>query len=52
MLTSALAADSRGNAVASPVGMALVLAMLYAGADATGTGIGPALGLRDRKSVV
>ena len=44
MLTSALAADPRGNAVASPVGMALVLAMLYAGADASGTGIGPALG--------
>ena len=44
MLTSALAADPRGNAVASPVGMALVLAMLYAGADAAGTGIGPALG--------
>ena len=44
MLASALAADPRGNAVASPVGMALVLAMLYAGADAAGTGIGPALG--------
>ena len=44
MLTSALAADPRGNAVASPVGMALVLALLYAGADAAGTGIGPALG--------
>ena len=44
MLTSALAADPRGNAVAGPVGMALVLAMLYAGADASGTGIGPALG--------
>ena len=44
MLTSALAADPRGNAVAGPVGMALVLAMLYAGADAAGTGIGPALG--------
>ena len=44
MLTSALVADPRGNAVASPVGMALVLAMLYAGADAAGTGIGPALG--------
>ena len=44
MLTSALVADPRGNAVASPVGMALVLAMLYAGADASGTGIGPALG--------
>ena len=44
MLASALAADPRGNAVASPVGMALVLAMLYAGADASGTGIGPALG--------
>ena len=44
MLTSALAADPRGNAAASPVGMALVLAMLYAGADAAGTGIGPALG--------
>ena len=44
MLTSALAADPRGNAVASPVGMALILAMLYAGADASGTGIGPALG--------
>ncbi len=44
MLTSALAADPRGNAVASPVGRALVLAMLYAGADAAGTGIGPALG--------
>ena len=44
MLASALAADPRGNAVAGPVGMALVLAMLYAGADAAGTGIGPALG--------
>ena len=44
MLASALAVDPRGNAVASPVGMALVLAMLYAGADAAGTGIGPALG--------
>ena len=44
MLASALATDPRGNAVASPVGMALVLAMLYAGADASGTGIGPALG--------
>ncbi len=44
MLASALAADPRGNAIASPVGMALVLAMLYAGADAAGTGIGPALG--------
>lgn len=44
MLTSALTADPRGNAVAGPVGMALVLAMLYAGADASGTGIGPALG--------
>lgn len=44
MLASALATDPRGNAVASPVGMALVLAMLYAGADAAGTGIGPALG--------
>lgn len=44
MLTSALAADPRGNAVASPVGTALVLALLYAGADAAGTGIGPALG--------
>ena len=44
MLASALAADPRGNAVAGPVGMALVLAMLYAGADASGTGIGPALG--------
>ena len=44
MLASALAVDPRGNAVASPVGMALVLAMLYAGADASGTGIGPALG--------
>ena len=44
MLASALAADPRGNAVASPVGMALVLTMLYAGADAAGTGIGPALG--------
>ena len=44
MLASALAADPRGNAVAGPVGRALVLAMLYAGADAAGTGIGPALG--------
>ena len=44
MLASALAADPRGNAVASPVGMALVLAMLYAGADAAGTGIGPEIG--------
>ena len=45
MISTRLDEESDRNALSCPIGIALILALLHAGADAVGEGLNPALGL-------